>query len=294
MMNGEDSFEILDKAYEYGINTFDTAENYGKSETVLGRWINSRGVRDSTVIITKGCHPYGTDRLTEKDLRHDLEQSLERLGTNRIDVYLLHRDVLDVPVGPIVEILNDYHSAGTIGAFGGSNWSRERIAEANEYAAAHSLIPFSVSSPGFSLAVQYKDPWGGSAGCLSISGNEHKKDREWYAKNNMPLFAYSSLAHGFLSGRIKSTEAALAEKLLAEAARVSYSYEENYSRLARAEKLASEKRCTVSQIALAYLLNQRSLKVFPVVTATKETHLTDNIGALSIDLSEKEIEYLEG
>jgi aryl-alcohol dehydrogenase-like predicted oxidoreductase len=166
IMNGEDVSEILDKSYEYGINTFDTAENYGKSEIVLGNWIKNRGIRNSTVIITKGCHPYGNDRLTEKDLRHDLENSLARLGTDRIDVYFLHRDVLSVPVGPIVEILNEYHRSGNIGAFGGSNWSIDRIAEANDYAKAHSLVPFSVSSPGFSLAVQYKDPWGGSAGCL--------------------------------------------------------------------------------------------------------------------------------
>jgi aryl-alcohol dehydrogenase-like predicted oxidoreductase len=294
MINGEDASEILDKAYESGINTFDTAENYGKSESVLGKWIKSRGIRNSTVIITKGCHPYGSDRLTEKDLRRDLEGSLERLQVDRVDVYLLHRDVLGIPAGPIVEILNEYHRTGIIGAFGGSNWTPDRIAEANDYAKAHSLVPFSVSSPGFSLAVQYKDPWGGSAGCVSISGSEHKKDREWYAKNNIPVFAYSSLAHGFLSGKIKSNETALAAGLLDEAAVTAYCYDDNFARLARAEKLAAQKGCTVSQLALAYLLKQDPRKVFPVVTATKESHLRDNIGALDVVLSAGETAYLEG
>jgi aryl-alcohol dehydrogenase-like predicted oxidoreductase len=81
---------------------------------------------------------------------------------------------------------------------------------------------------------------------------------------------------------------------LDEAAVTSYCYEDNFARLSRAEELASKKGCTVSQLALAYLLRQDPLKVFPVVTATKESHLRDNIGALDVFLSGEDIEYLEG
>ena len=294
MINGEDLSDVLDAAIASGINTFDTAENYGKSELVLGEWIKSRGIRNDVVVISKGYHPYGTDRLTVKELCKDLDNSLIRLKTDSIDVYMLHRDVLSEPVGPIVEKLNEYHKAGHIGSFGGSNWSYERISEANTYAAEHSLVPFSVTSPGYSLAIQYKDPWGGSAGCVSLSGNAHKKDRQWYADNDITVFAYSSLAHGMFSGRLKSAQREHAAEILDDAAMVSYCYDENFARLKRTEELASQKGCTVSQIALAYLLSQKPLRVFPVITATKAHHLSNNVGALDITLSAHELDYLEG
>ena len=85
--------------------------------------------------------------MTPEDLKHDIEQSFERLGTDYIDIYLMHRDDLKVEPGPMVEILNEYHKAGRIGAFGGSNWTHQRIAEANQYAGEHGLMPFTVSSP---------------------------------------------------------------------------------------------------------------------------------------------------
>ena len=87
MMKGEDASALLDEVYALGINTFDTAENYGLSEVSLGNWIKARGNRDDVVIITKGCHPYdGVDRLTVEYLKMDIEQSFERLGTDYIDI----------------------------------------------------------------------------------------------------------------------------------------------------------------------------------------------------------------
>ena len=155
MIQGEDADELLDEVYAQGITTFDTAENYGLSEASLGHWLKNRGNREKVVIISKGCHPYdGRDRVTPEDLKHDIEQSFERLGTDYIDIYLMHRDDPKVEPGPMVEILNEYHKAGRIGAFGGSNWTHQRIAEANQYAGEHGLIPFTVSSPNFGLCDQ--------------------------------------------------------------------------------------------------------------------------------------------
>ncbi len=84
---------------------------------------------------------------------------MRRLGTDYLDLYVLHRDDPSVPVGPIVEALTAHKKAGRIGAFGGSNWTHERMQEANEYARVNDLTPFAVSSPNFSLAEQYKEPW---------------------------------------------------------------------------------------------------------------------------------------
>ena len=140
MIQGEDADELLDEVYAQGITTFDTAENYGLSEASLGHWLKNRGNREKVVIISKGCHPYdGRDRVTPENLKHDIEQSFERLGTDYIDIYLMHRDDPKVEPGPMVEILNEYHKAGRIGAFGGSNWTHQRIAEANQYAGEHDI-----------------------------------------------------------------------------------------------------------------------------------------------------------
>ena len=144
----EPGLELLDAVYGLGCNSFDTAHVYGggEGERVLGQWIESRGVRDEVVILTKGAH-HNADRrrVTPFDIASDLHDSLARLRTDYVDLYLLHRDDPSVPVGPIVEALNEHLTAGRIRAFGGSNWSAERIRKANEYAKAHGLVPFSAS-----------------------------------------------------------------------------------------------------------------------------------------------------
>jgi len=105
---------------------------------MLGEWVRRRGIREEMVIIDKGAHTRaGQKRLTPADITADLHEGLSRLGTDYIDLYLLHRDDPAMGVGPIVEVLNEYLSAGRIRAFGGSNWTAGRIAEANDYAAAH-------------------------------------------------------------------------------------------------------------------------------------------------------------
>ena len=158
----EASFRLLDDILALGGNTFDLAHVYGEGdvERTFGRWLEARGVRDRVVVITKGAH-HNRDRqrVTPFDITADLFDSLARLRIDAIDLYLLHRDDPTVPVGPIVEVLNEHQAAGRIHAFGGSNWRHERIAAANEYAAAHGLTPFVVSSPHLSLAVQFQPPW---------------------------------------------------------------------------------------------------------------------------------------
>jgi len=292
MMNGENVNVLLDEIYALGINTFDTAENYGLSEVSLGNWIKERGIRDKVVVISKGCHPYdGIDRLTAECLKRDIEQSFERLKSEYIDIYLLHRDVKGVEVGPIVEILNAYHKAGKIGAFGGSNWTHQRIEEANQYAKAHGLVPFTVSSPNYGLCRQVNDPWGGSAGCITITGMENEAAREWYVEQGIAVLAYSSLGRGLFSGKIKSNEIEKAKSIMEPGAVYAYCHAENFERLARAEKLADEKDCTVAQIALAWMLKQ-SVNAFPIVSASTGKRMLENVNALAIGLTDEEARWL--
>ncbi len=125
----EGSFKLLDDIYALGCTTFDTAHVYGSGdgERTVGRWINERGIRDKVVLITKGAHPNSDrKRVTPFDITSDPHDSLARLKFDTIDLYLLHRDDPSVPVGPIMETLNEHHKAGKIRAFGGSNWSGER------------------------------------------------------------------------------------------------------------------------------------------------------------------------
>lgn len=203
------SFRLLDEVFELGCTTFDTAHVYGggDSERTVGRWVRSRGLRDRVVILGKGAHhsthPSGDrQRVTPADISADLLESLERFGFSEIDLYVLHRDDPAVPVGPIIEVLNERRRAGFIRAFGASNWTHTRVAEANRYAAEHGLEPFRLSSPNFSLAEQLRPPW---PGCVSISGPSGAGARAWYAEQGLPLFIWSSLAGGFFSGRFGAT-----------------------------------------------------------------------------------------
>ena len=292
MMKGGNVNELLDNIYALGINTFDTAENYGLSEVSLGKWMKDRNNRNDIVVITKGCHPYdGVDRMTPEYLRKDIEKSFKRLQTDYIDIYLLHRDVLEVSVGPIVEILNEYHRAGKIGAFGGSNWKPERIQEANDYAAEHGLVSFTVSSPNYSLCRQVNDPWGGSAGCVTITGDENENARRWYFENEIAVFAYSSLGRGLFSGKVRSDEVEKAKEMMGPGAANAYCHPENFERLRRAEKIASERNVTVSQVALAWLLKQ-DVNAFPIVSASTADRIAGNVKALDMIISDEEAKWL--
>lgn len=284
------SFALLDAALAAGINTLDLAWVYGGggSERAVGQWLQARGNREQVVILTKGCHPNGDRRrVTPYDLGADLHDSLARLRTDYVDIYVLHRDDPDVPVGPIVETLNLYHRQGKIRAFGGSNWTHERLQEANDYAAAHGLVPMAASSPHFSLAEQVDDPWG--PGCVGISGPHQREAQAWYTSTQLACFAYSSLGRGFFSGRLTRTNY---EKVADGACRNAYCHEVNFQRLDRVKRLAREKGVTVAQVALAYVLAQ-PLNLFALVGAANAEELAANVAASELELSPRECEWLD-
>jgi len=290
----EKSFALLDAAIAQGVTTLDCAHVYagGDSERCIGEWMQVRGNRERVVIITKGCH-HNADRqrVTPFDISADLHDSLARLKTPYVDVWLLHRDDLSVPVGPIVEALDALRRQGKVRAYGGSNWTHQRLAEANAYAGAHGLTPFTAASPNFSLAEQVRDPWG--PGCVSIGGPANSAARAWYAQSGMPVLAYSSLARGLLSGRLSRANWGEAAKLLDGAACNAYAHEVNLQRLDRLHELAGRRGCTVAQLAFAWVLQQAPLSVFALVGAANADELAACVAALGLQLSAGELAWLD-
>lgn len=292
-LNEMESFELLDKVYEFGCNTIDTAHVYGggNSERFIGRWMQARGIRDEIVIITKGAAHYeDRRRMTPFDITSDLFDSLARLKTDSIDLYLLHRDDPDVPVEPIINILNEHLQAGRFSTFGASNWSHQRIEAAATYAQANGLKSFVASSPQFSLAESNDEPW---PLCISISGSNGSVARKWYEQTQLPLLVWSPLASGFFSGRFQRDNThTFGEKELDEVVVRAYASESNFRRFDRANILAREKGVTTAQIAVAYVMNQ-PMNVFAVVGLHSGSKFEANVEATQIRLAPREMEWLD-
>jgi aryl-alcohol dehydrogenase-like predicted oxidoreductase len=277
-----DMIPLLDEYIRAGGNVIDTAMYYngGESESVLGQWMEERGNREQLVIITKGCHPTKEEpnRVSPEMISKDLAGSLQRLRVEYVDLYLLHRDDPSQPVGPLVETLNEHIAAGRIKQIGVSNWTWQRIEEANEYAAKHGLKGFVASSVHLSLAKPLKPLW---PGCLSAD----KETCLWHERNAFPLLSWSSQARGFFSGKYKPDD--LSDAYMVE---VFYS-EENWERYRRAQILAEQKGTDTAQIALAYVLNQ-PFPVCSVVGSFTIHELISNVEAVGIKLSPEEIRWL--
>lgn len=288
----EEGFALLDATRQAGITAYDTAHGYGGGEVdrTLGLWMEERGNRDEVVIIGKGAHHnQDRNRVTPYDIAADLADSLARLRSDYIDLYLLHRDDPAVPVGPIVEALNEHRAAGRIHAFGGSNWTPERLAEANEYADRRGLVPFAASSPNFSLADQIAEPW---KDCLSIAGPSQAAARAWYAERDMPLFTWSSVGRGFFSGKITRANAEQVRDQFDGSMAKSYYCEDNFKRLDRAWALAEEKGRSVPQIALSYVLSY-PLNIYALVRSMSGDELAANEQALDDPLTAAEMAWLD-
>ncbi len=281
--------ELLDAYLDAGGNCIDTAHIYsfGASEKTLGRWLRERGTRARVVLVDKGCHPvvdphnlFGKPwepRVTPEAIRADLSESLERLQTDMIDLYLLHRDDENMPVGELIEALNAEQARGRIHAFGASNWRSHRVAEANAYAEAHRMNGFVISSPQFSLARPERMFFPGT---LTASD----ADRAWHSQHQFPLLAWSALSAGFL----RPASSPGGDDPIAQI----YATDDNMKRVERARELAARKGVTPVQIALAYVL-QQPFPVIALVGPTTGAHLHALMEATNLSLDSGEITYLE-
>lgn len=291
-LDGKEADDLLDQMYELGINAFDSARGYGLSERVLGHWVKHKKNREEVVILTKcgNATPTGTVHIDRAVMTNELKQSLSELGTDYVDILLLHRDDANTPIAEYLETFNDFVREGIIKSFGVSNWTVDRIQEANAYAAKHGLCPFSISSPNFGLAEQVNDPWGGN--CVTISGQGNKEVRDWYSRTNMPVLAYSALGRGFFSGRFEAGDYETAKSILDAYAQKGYMYPVNMERLERCQILAEKRSCSVAQVAMSYIFSH-SMNVFAVVSTTSPDRMKLNIEAAKLRLSEKEVIFLE-
>ncbi len=269
---------VWDDYVERGGNAFDTAYVYGGGlqEKLLGQWIKNRGVRGSVAVIVKGAH---TPCCTPEWLSNQLEESLGRLQTGYADIYMLHRDNLEVPVGEFVDVLNGHVRAGRVRVFGGSNWSLARVAEANAYARSKGLQGFGVVSNNFSLARMVEAVWDG---CIAASD---PTSRRWLAEHQIPLLAWSSQARGFFTdraGRDKREDSQLV--------RCWYS-DDNFARRERAVELARRKGVTPIAIAAAYVLHQ-PFPVFALIGPRLIGETVSSLECLKVALTPGELAWL--
>jgi predicted dehydrogenase/aryl-alcohol dehydrogenase-like predicted oxidoreductase len=269
---------LLDSYYEAGGNSLDTAHAYRCEETV-GQWIKLRGLREELVVIGKGARD---EAGTPEGLTAQLLETLEKMQLDYLDIYLMHTDNPQVPVGEFVDCLNEHLRAGRIHAFGGSNWSIPRLEAANAYAQAHRLVGFAASSPNLSLGVWNVPMW---PGCLSASD---AASRAWYTRTQMPLFAWSSQASGFFTGRFRPEDRSVPG--YADVVTTWFN-DDNFRRLDRARELAAAKGVTSAQIALAYVLHQ-PFPIFALIGPHTIDELQSVLPALTVELTPAELRWL--
>ncbi len=279
----EQAETLLDAFFAAGGTAMDTAHAYGggASERALGQWMAARGARDRVFLITKGGHPDAEwrPRVSADVIARELRESMERLGTDHIDLYLLHRDDPTVPVGTLVDCLNEHVAAGRVRAFGGSNWSPRRLEEANAYAAAHGLRGFAASSPFLSLAVA-RDP--ARMGHAIVNGDAAVL--AWYRQTGFPLLAWTAQAQGFFSDR------AAPEHPDARGRLRRYDHPDNWERRVRARQLAARLGRTPTQVALAWVLAQ--CNAYAIIGPGSMAHLEESFGALDLQLEPHDLAWI--
>lgn len=279
-----DSFALLDAFAAAGGNAIDTARIYadGKSEAVVGRWLNARSDRADFFLITKCAHPDETKkhRLSKKDLDADIYTSLETLGLSYIDLLFLHRDDESVPVSDVIDGLAPHVAEGRVKLIGASNWRASRIIEANRYAKSLGLPGFVASEIAFSLARTtpkgYNDP---TLVCMN------ETEMAAYTKMPVPVFAYGPQAKGYF--------AKLANGTLSESLAKRYDTPENRAKAERLSLLAKEKGVSPTALSAAYIASH-PVNAYAIIGCRNLPHLADSLTAADIFLTPEEVAYLEG
>ncbi len=276
----DNAFRILDAYLDMGGNLLDTAAVYGfgASEQTIGAWMRDRGARNSVYISTKGGHPAlpsWEKRITERDIRADMDDSLRNLGTDHVDIYFLHRDDEDLSVSEIMPALHRLVREGKTRYVGASNWTVARINEANAFARAEGLTEFSVSQIMWNAACVNREGLYDQT-LVAMDGTEYAG----YAENRMPVMAYTAQAQGLFSLIQKG-----GYDSLSEAMKATYLNDTTRRRAETILSVAAETGLSPTALSLAYLLYDRRMEALPILGISKVERLTE--AAEAMDLSEE-------
>jgi aryl-alcohol dehydrogenase-like predicted oxidoreductase len=270
----EEAFALMDAAWELGITWFDTADAYGggRSEAAIGRWCRSRGVRPQ--ITTKTYNPMdaGADRgLSRGRIERQLASSLDRLGTDRVELYLAHEFDPEVPLEETVGVLEDLVRRGTIGAYGVSNFSARQLEQA---AAA------------------------GSPACVQNSFSLLERADEGdllrlCEERDIAYLAFGPLAGGWLTGKYRRGAPFPARSRMTQRPEPYEAFLRDgvFDALEALERMAADRGVSMAGLALAWLLAEPRL-TSAVVGPTRPEHLEPVVEALSRPLGADEREEL--
>lgn len=271
----ERGFRILDAYLAAGGNCLDTAHVYGggQSERAVGEWIR-RTAPDQIHVLVKGAHPPNCHPAA---VAAELSQSLDALNIEIADLYMLHRDDPSIPVGEFVDALDAEVAAGRIRAYGASNWTSARVAEASAYAASRGRGGMVAVSNHFSLATPVEPLY---PGCEAVSAT----DRQFLRDSGIALFPWSSQARGYFAD---VPSAALDPNVWR-----CWETGENRLRRDRAGELAGILGVRRINIALAFVLCQ-PFEAFPIIGPQTVDELAVAMDGADVALDPATLRWLE-
>jgi len=285
------AFTLLDAFATQKGTTIDTARLYGQdypggpgaSEELIGEWLRESNMRDQMVIVSKGLNHDLTrkSRYSEKNLWQDLNQSRDALGCETLDLYFLHRDDCQIPVGEIMEMMAPIVTSGAARAIGASNWSIERIEEANEYAIKHNLPEFVASEIQWSLAVSTPASFNDET---LVCMND--RSLAWYLKKKLPVFAYSPQAKGLFSKVIANGMENLNSKI-----RNRFINDTNLKRIEKVRLLTQERNISPAAIVMGYLASHEHPTI-AIAGCSNIEQLQDSLTGGNTTITSQEREFL--
>ncbi|KAK9320920.1 NADP-dependent oxidoreductase domain-containing protein [Lipomyces orientalis] len=291
-MDKDSAFKLLDAFYEAGGNFIDTANVYQneQSELWIGEWIQARKNRDSLVLATKFSMDYRSHALgkgpqsanfagnSRRSIHVGIRDSLEKLQTDYIDIYYIHYWDFTTSIKELMDALHILVEQGKVLYLGVSDTPAWIVAAANTYAIDHGKTPFSIYQGRWNLLVR-----------------DFERDIIPMARQfGMALAPWDVLGGGKFQTKAELERRKNAGESLRHAAGRSPHQTEDEIKMSEAlAKVASEHGIeSVTAIALAYVMS-KAANVFPIVGGRKVEHMKDNIKALSIKLTDEQIEYLE-
>lgn len=283
VVDEEQSRAVVKKAVELGINFFDTANVYsdGTSEEFLGRALKEYARREETVLATKVYFPLpsqdGRNRkgLSRKAIMTEVDNSLQRLGTDYIDLYQIHRWDYDTPIEETMEALHDIVKAGKVRYIGASSMQSWQFMKALMVAERKGWTKFVSMQNHYNL----------------IHREEEREMMNLCQSEGIGVIPYSPLASGRLTRDWnESTHRAETDRI--QKSKYDKFAEADRAIVERVAELAEKHGVPRVQIALAWLLNKEPVTA-PIIGATKISHLKAAVLALDVELTAEEMHYLE-